>query len=65
MPEEFSPEVIDFCVSENYHREGPVTEEEFSRVAHKLYGIFFMKDLSLDRIVEVTNCALLARIRKK
>ena len=60
---DFSDKVIEFCKDQNYTRTGPITEEEFSQVEFSLYGCFFTKDLTYIRIVEVSNCALLARLK--
>ena len=59
--DDFSDRVKKFVADQHYTRTGPITEEEFSQVAFRLYGCFFTRDLTLERIVEISNCALLAR----
>ncbi|WP_426994436.1 hypothetical protein [Methylomonas sp. CM2] len=64
MQNNFTQSVIDFCEEQNYKRDGSITEEEFSQVAFRLYGCFTTADLSLENMVEIANCALLARLNK-
>ena len=60
----FSDRVIRFCEDENYYRTGPVSEKEFSQVCHKLDGVFFTSDMTLERMTEAINCTVYARVRE-
>lgn len=61
--EPFDKKVEDFCERQHYTRTGAITEEEFSQVAFRLHGAFFLSSMSLAEVVNVANCTLLARLR--
>jgi hypothetical protein len=51
----FPIEVEEFVKKQNYHREGPITLEEFSKAAFIQYGCFILSDLTLEQIVFICN----------
>jgi hypothetical protein len=63
--EGFTKKTNEWCDKQHYTREGQATETEFSEVAHRLFGTFFLNSMSLEEIVAVTNCMILARLRPK
>ena len=63
--EGFTKKTTEWCERQHYTREGQATEKEFSEVAHRMFGAFFTSSLSLEEIVAVTNCMILARLLPK
>jgi hypothetical protein len=63
--EGFSKKTKEWCERQHYTREGQATEVEFSQVAHRIFGTFFINTMTLEEIVEVANCMILARLRPK